>query len=98
MAIESNNALQIIYEEHKGGQIEVCVLGRDSVYSASINAYDAPTILYSYQGKQIGSCNYAFNLVDSICYNLTDCRVIYRGRKHISDEPFVDVYHLENSP
>lgn len=92
-----NDVLESIYKKNSGGQIEICVLGIDSVYTASINAYDAPTDVYSYQGKLIGTCNYAFNLVDSICYELKNCQVLYRGKNHISGEAFVDLYQLEKN-
>jgi hypothetical protein len=95
MESPQNSVLESIYSKVSGGQIEICLLGNDSVYTASINAYDAPTDIYSYQGKVIGTCNYAFNLVDSICYNLQNCRTVYRGINHINGEPFIDLYNLE---
>lgn len=90
------NVLQDIYQKVKGGQIEVCIYGNDSVYTASINAYDAPTDIFDVNGAKLGTCNYAFNLVDSICMQLSNCSVIYRGKQHISGQKAVDVYRLED--
>jgi hypothetical protein len=87
--------LSEIYLKFKGGEIEECLLEMDTVYKASINAYDAPTEMYNSFGTFIGTCNYAYNLVDSICEQTQSCRVIYRGVNHISGQPAVDIYGLE---
>jgi len=96
MAAPEKTVLQNIYKKVQGGQIDICILGEDSVYTATMNAYDAPTEIYSMHGDKVGSCNYAFNLVDSICYQLNFCKVIYRGRNHITGEKYIDLYHLED--
>lgn len=54
--------------------------------------YDAETIVYSNDGGQIGTFNYDFGLVDSICNTLKNCKVIYRSEHHISSSPFIDSY------
>ena len=84
-----------IYAKFKGGEIQECLLSGDTVYRASINAYDVSQEIYDMKGELIGTCNYAYNLVDSVCEQTHLCRVIYRGKDHISGQPAVDEYGLE---
>ena len=86
--------LRKLFTHYIDGSINECRLNGSRVYSASINAYDAATLLYDSSGNQIGVCNYAWGPVDSNCRNLQSCETIYRGQKHISGEPFVDKYGL----
>jgi len=91
---EKNPALQELYKTYKDGAIDECTHNSEPCYSASLNAYDVPTVIYNNEGKKIGECNFAWGHPDSICYQLQSCSVIYRCRNHISGQPFVDTYGL----
>ena len=88
--------LKKLYSICKNGEIEECKYNDETVYSATYNAYDAPSEIYDSKGNQIGECNYAWGHVDAICGQLQDCRVIYRCHNHISGQPFVDIYNLSH--
>lgn len=92
--IENHETLRMLYNTYENGEISECQLEGEVVYSAGINAADAPTILYDAQGVQIGKCDYAWGNVDAICEQLTACEVIYRVKDHISNLPAVDKYGL----
>lgn len=86
--------LHTIYSNFKNGVISECKLNEQTVYSAMENAYDASTYIYDVNGNKIGECNWAFNKVDTICYQLKNCETIYRCNNHITGQPFVDKYGL----
>ena len=88
------NILKELYQQYKDGEIDECTYNDETVYIAGINAYDAGATVYDYNGDIIGSCNYAWGGVDSICGQLNDCKVIYRCDNHITGEPPVDKYGL----
>lgn len=76
------------------GIISECQLNGQKVYQAGINAYDAGTIIYSYNGEILGVCNYAWGNVDTICNELLDCNIIYCVKNNIWGQPAVDIYGL----
>jgi len=86
--------LNTIYIKYKNGAISECKLNEQIVYSAMENAYDVSTFIYDISGNKIAECNWAFNKVDTICYQLKNCETIYRCNNHISGQPFIDKYGL----
>lgn len=81
--IENKQTVKQLYKIYKNGEISECKFNGVTVYSAALNAYDASTTVFDKAGKQIGSCNYAYGNVDSICIQLTDCEVFYRVKNNI---------------
>ena len=91
---ENKKTIKKLYKMYKNGDISECKHNGETVYCAGINAYDAEGIIYDKNGKQIGCCNYFANIVDPICNQLTDCKIIYRVANNIQGEPAVDIYGL----
>ena len=94
--VENWQTLKKLHKIYKDGEIDQCKYKGQTVYCAGLNAYDAGGVIYDKNGNQIGSCNYAWGNVDSICKQLTDCEVIYRVGDNIWGEPPVDKYKLGN--
>ncbi len=90
----TKEGLNALYFKYKNGSISEYKLNEQTVYSAMENAYDASTFIYDISGNKIAECNWAFNKVDTICYQLKNCEIIYRCNNHISGQPFVDKYGL----
>ncbi len=88
------NVLQALYKVYKQGEIDECRLNGKLVYVAGLNAYDAGAEIVDTTGRKLGSCNYAWGQVDSICKQLKSCEVVYRCEDHITGQPFVDKYGL----
>ncbi len=76
------------------GEIDECKYKGELVYVAGSNYYDAGSAVYDKHGNSIGTCNYAWGPVDSLCKQLTNCEVIYRVKDHITGLPSVDKYKL----
>lgn len=91
---ENKQTLRKLYKTYKSGVISECKYQGKTVYSAGLNAYDAGSSVYDADGKVMGTCNYAWGSVDSICHQLTDCEVIYRVKNNIWGQPAVDKYSL----
>ncbi len=94
--VDNRSTLKKMYREYKNGEIDECKYNGEVVYTACLNAYDAGTIVYDEDGNKIGTCNYAWGPVESICAQLQDYEVIYRCKNHISGQPPVDKYKLGN--
>ena len=92
--IENKDTLKELYKVYKNGEIDECKYNGQTVYCAGLNAYDAGSVIYDKNGKQIGSCNYAWGNVEPICGQLKNCEVIYRVKDNIWGEPAVDKYRL----
>ena len=92
--IENKKTLKELYKVYEDGEISECKYNGQIVYCAGINAYDAGSVVYDKEGKQIGSCIYAWGNVDSICRQLTNCETIYRVKNSIWGGPAVDKYGL----
>ena len=86
--------LQKLYPLYKDGFIEQCTYQNEIVFCAELNAYDAPLMIYNQEGNPIGTCNYAWGIVDSICNQLENCETIYRVRNNIWGQPAIDRYGL----
>ena len=91
---ENRDVVKKLYIRYKNGMISKCTYNGQTVYCATLNAYDASSAIYDGKGNEIGRCNYAYNDVDSICRKLTDCEVIYRVKSNIWGDPAVDKYGL----
>ena len=89
----NNETLKELYKVYKNGEISECKYNGETVFRAGINAYDAGSVVYDKEGKQIASC-YGWGNDDPICSKLTDCEVIYRVKNNIWGEPAVDKYGL----
>lgn len=83
-----------LHARYELGQITECELDGALVYSASINAFDAPSAVYDSEGERLFTCNYAWGQADPQCTDLGHCDVIYRCRRHISGKRAVDKYGL----
>lgn len=77
------------------GMISECQLNGETVYDVSLNAYDAGSTIYNAEGAVLGTCNYAWGIPDSICAQLSGCKIIYCVEDNIWGEPAVDVYGLK---
>ncbi|HQI40691.1 MAG: hypothetical protein B6D44_11210 [Ignavibacteriales bacterium UTCHB2] len=91
---ENASTLKKLYKTYKNGSIDECKYNGQTVYCAELNAYDAGSIVYDKDGKQIGTCNYAWGQVDAICEQLTDCETVYRVKDNIWGQSEVDKYGL----
>lgn len=91
---ENRKTLKKLYKTYKDGEINECKHNGHTVYIAGLNAYDAGGTVYDNDGNQIGSCNYAWGKVDSICGQLVDCETIYRVKNNIWGQPAVNKYRL----
>lgn len=90
-----NPVLMQLFEKYEFGQIEECMFEGRRVYHASINAFDAGSEIYDEHGNSIASCNYMTKQVGAACEQLQQCETIYRCNKHMSGEPPVDKYGLD---
>lgn len=93
--IPNVETIKILYKTYENGEISECLFEGNRVYPAGLNAYDARSYIYDSSGKLIGSCNYAWNQVDSICSQLDSCEVVYRVKKNIWEQPGIDKYNLK---
>jgi len=91
---ENASTLRKLYKNYKNGSIDECRHNGQTVYIAGINAVDAGSSVYDKDGKQIGTCNFAWGQPDAICGQLTDCETIYRVKDNIWGQPAVDKYGL----
>jgi hypothetical protein len=94
VAIDTPVPLKQLYTIYQNGEINACKYNGEVVYSCGLNAYDAGSVIYDKDGKQIATCNYAFRKVDALCEQLTDCETIYRIKDNIWKTPAVDKYRL----
>lgn len=92
--LANGKTLEKLYKAYENGAISECKYNGQTVYSAALNVYDAGSRIYDKEGNAIGSCNYAWGNVDSICSQLMDCEVIYRVKDNIWGQPPVDKYGL----
>jgi hypothetical protein len=93
-AIDTPAPIKQLYSIYQNGEISVCKYNGELGYSCGLNAYDAGTVVYDKNGKQIGTCNYAFRKVDAMCEKLTDCETVYRVKDNIWKTPAIDKYGL----
>jgi hypothetical protein len=93
---ENKQTLNQLYKTFKNGEIDECKYNGQMVYVAGYNAYDAGSAIFDKDGKKIGTCNYGWGPVDSICNQLDDCETIYRVKGNIWGQPAVDKYGLGN--
>lgn len=92
--VDDWKTIKKLYRTYKNGEISECKLNGEKHFVAGMNAYDAGAYVYNKDGNKVGSCNYAWGDVDSICSKLQECEVVYREANHISGQPAVDKYNL----
>ena len=84
-----------LYKEYSHGEIKECKYNGEEVYCAMrIDVGNTATAIYDKDGKQIGLCDYGKH-VDLICFELTDCKVVYRV-KYNREVAAVDKYGIRN--
>ena len=89
------DTLRFLYEGFKDGRISECRHKGQTVYSASINAYDVGSTIFDKDGNGLGGCSYGWIVkIDEICTQLTDCETIYMVQNNIWGQPPVDKYGL----
>lgn len=91
----SQDTVRQLHKNYSDGEISECHLNGELVFSAVLDAHDAGTQIFNSEGEQIGNCNYAWNKVDTICEELTDCKVVYRSEDNIWGRPAVNTYNLK---
>ncbi|WP_377241460.1 hypothetical protein [Persicitalea jodogahamensis] len=93
--VEITDGLKKVFNSgFAAGEIAECRYDGILVYTASPNAYDAGSNIYDKNGNPIGTCNYAWGSVDSLCRQLKDCEVVYRVKGFLTGQPPVDKYKL----
>ena len=90
------SALRALHARYKAGSIDQCKHAGKLTYIAGLNAPDAAPSVYDQDGNTMGRCNFAENSVDPICGQLQDCQTVYRCADHITGEPPVDTYGLND--
>jgi hypothetical protein len=80
---------QKLLAQYERGEIEQCMYLGATVYRCSRNAPDAGSEVFDAKGTRIGRCYYSTNIVDPVCKEATDCKVIYRIAKNIWGKPEV---------
>ena len=92
--IPDEQTLRQLYRDYQAGEITACTHRGETVYTAALNAVDAGSVVFDAAGNQIGICNFAWGVVDTICGQLTDCEVVYRVAGNIWGKEAVDRYGL----
>lgn len=93
--IDNKKTLKKLYKMYKDGFIDECKYKGQTVYHAGIIADDAGSAVYDKDGKQIGTCNYAWgNEADPVCEETTDCERVYTAEDNMWGEPAVNKYRL----
>lgn len=78
-----------IVKNYSDGEVDKCTLNNKVYYSVAKNSYNASGFVLDNQGAKAGICNYADDLVDSICRQLEECKAIYRVYPNIWGLPEV---------
>ncbi len=82
-----------LYKLYKNGEISSCTYNRKPVYECVMNHVDASIAIYDENGNHLATCNFAWGRpTDSVCYQLKDCKILYRTPNSITGQPAVDVY------
>lgn len=92
---QKDATLNELYKLYKDGKIEECKYNGKTVFSGSINAFDAGSTIYDLKGDIIGNCNYAWGGVDAICNQLNSCQTVYCIKDNIWGQPAKNKYHLK---
>lgn len=75
--------------------ISECWLNNQKVYDVQHLVYDGASYLYSLEGNRLYTCNYAWGVVDSMCYQVDSCKVVYCPPNNMFNMPAVDEYGLD---
>lgn len=70
--------LKKLYKSYQNGEIVEGRIEDTKAYACQIDAYDAALYLFNTKGERIAICSYAWNYVDSLCYDFEQVEVIYR--------------------
>lgn len=92
--LENKRTVEKIYKVYKNGGISQCFHNGQTVYLAYLNGTDFGSYIYDDEGYEIGRCDYAWGVPDSICSELTDCEEIYMVKDNIWGRPPINVYGL----
>jgi len=91
--IENYSTLKQLYKEYQFGMISEHKLDGETVYSATLNAFDITTNLYDAEGEYITNIGY---LSDFDSNRLSDSEIIYCCEDNIWGKPYTDKYGLDN--
>jgi hypothetical protein len=94
--VENMDTLKSLYKAYNYGEIDEGQLDGKIVFCGSINRWDSSVQIYSNEGVLLGVCSYQWGPVDPICNKLTNTKVIYRCKDHISGLPPIDIFNLAN--
>lgn len=94
---QRSSVLKQLHTQYKDGEIDQATYQGEMVYVTGINAYDSSTSIYDKNGNVIGGCDYSYGLIDPICYELSEQKVIYRCENHLSGKPPVDIFKLHSN-
>ncbi len=88
-----------IVKNNLDGEVDKCTLDGKTYYSVGKNAHsgtetgnvydNASGFIFDTRGGKVGVCNYADDLVDSICKKMEQCQPIYRVYPNIWGLPEV---------
>lgn len=82
-----------LYKLYKNGEISRCYYNGKLVYDCMMNHVDASGEIYDENGNHIATCNFAWGRpTDSVCYQLKNCKTLYRTANSITGQPAVDEY------
>ncbi len=84
-----------LHKQNPRASIEECTLNGRLVYCLGQLTVDGGSSVYDIGGNKILTCNYAWNAVDSGCYQLRDCEQVYCPANNALNLPAVDKYGLE---
>jgi hypothetical protein len=84
-----------LHKQNPRAGIEECTLNGRLVYCISQLYIDGGSAVYDMGGNKILTCNYAWNAVDSGCYQLRDCEQVYCPAGNALNLPPVDKYGIE---
>lgn len=91
---KEKSIIESLLNKYKDGSIESCQYNNQIVYTAQLNAYDAGSVIFNVEGKQIADCNYAWGKVDKICEKISSCEAVYTVKDNIWGKPSIDKYNL----
>ena len=87
--------VKALHETYPDYEIEECKWNKEAVFTVKLDALDAPKLIFNASNEKIGTCDYFVNMVDDICYELANCKVVYRPKDSVTGLPAVDKYNLD---
>lgn len=84
-----------LVKKYDNSTISECRYQGQIVYRVSINVDDGGSFIYDESdSKLMGTCNFAWGNPDQICYELSDCEVVYRNADNLWGMPAVDKFGI----